>query len=111
MKKIQKTPLAVTLGTTLLSGLAAVNAHAASVLDGENPFALHELSSGYMQTAEAESSKETKEQADMKKMEGACGEGKCGAQMMQGAKDTQSKQKTEETDKKAIEAMCAGMMK
>jgi len=42
-----------------------------------NPFALSELSSAYMQTAEA---KPADDAAKMK--DGACGEGKCGAAMM-----------------------------
>ena len=43
MKKIIKTPLAHAMGTMIISGFAA-NADA-------NPFALTELSSGYMQVA------------------------------------------------------------
>jgi uncharacterized low-complexity protein len=112
MKKIHKTPLAVTLGTTLLSGLVAANAHAGTVLSGENPFALQELSSGYMQSAEAEPAKDNKAQQDMKKMEGACGEGKCGAKMMQSAKDAGGAKKPGESAAvKAMEGKCAGMKK
>ena len=56
-----------TLGAALLS-TAAVTAQAAG-----NPFAAQELSSGYSLAAHE------------KGHEGACGEGKCGAEMQQGA--------------------------
>lgn len=91
MKKIHKTPFAIAMGASLLP-LAANVAQAES-----NPFALSELGSGYMQTAEAKS-----EQTGAEKMkDGACGEGKCGASMMkQGAAAS--------GDKKAMEGKCAG---
>jgi len=59
-----------------------------------NPFALSELSSAYMQTAEA---KPADDAAKMK--DGACGEGKCGAAMMK---------PVQPADKKALEGKCAG---
>jgi len=88
MKKFHKTPFAIAMGATLLP-LTANVAQADT-----NPFALSELGSGYMQTAEA------KPDADgaNKMKDGACGEGKCGAAMKQGAA----------ADKKAIEGKCAG---
>ena len=58
-----------------------------------NPFALSELTSAYMQTAEAKPADDAGKMKD-----GACGEGKCGAAMM----------KPQTTDKKAIEGKCAG---
>ena len=85
MKKFHKTPLAVAMGASLLPFAAGI-AQADS-----NPFALSELSSAYMQTAE------NKADADASKMkEGACGEGKCGAAM--------SKPASPAADKKAFEA-------
>lgn len=114
MKKIPKTPLAITLGTTLLSGMAAANVHAEAAPGAENPFALRELSSGYMQAAAAksESTEESKAKMDMKQMQGACGEGKCGAQMMQnGGKVKEAEKRQQSSDEKAIEAKCAGMKK
>lgn len=89
MKKIHKTPLAIAMGASLLP-------MAANVAQAEtNPFALSELDSGYMQTAEA------KPEAGADKMkDGACGEGKCGAAMM--------KQGSSSSDKKAMEGKCAG---
>ncbi|MBS4052641.1 MAG: hypothetical protein KGZ69_15785 [Methylomonas sp.] len=85
MKKIQKTPFALAMSASLLP--FAANA----AQPGNNPFAMQDLNSGYMQTAEAE------KDGAAKMKDGACGEGKCGGQMMD---------KT--TDKKAIEAVCAG---
>jgi len=114
MKKFNKTPLTLAMGTTaVISGFAA-NAES-------NPFAMSELSSGYM-VAEAsnktshgacggnvadangkritEGSKESKKSAPKtKKAEGSCGEGMCGG-MMEGGKM-----------KKGMEAMCGEMMK
>ncbi|WAR45563.1 hypothetical protein [Methylomonas rapida] len=85
MKKIQKTPFAIAMSASLLPFAAnAVETQA-------NPFALSELDSGYMQTAEAE------KPADSKMKDGACGEGKCGGAMMQ-----------KSTDSKAVEGKCAG---
>ncbi|AMK75549.1 MULTISPECIES: hypothetical protein [Methylomonas] len=82
MKKINKTPFAIAIGASLLPTLAGNIAQADS-----NPFALSELNSGYMLTAEA------KPEAGADKMkDGACGEGKCGASMK---KSTDSKAATE----------------
>ena len=78
MRKIIKTPLAVTIGTTLFAGLSspAINADT-NLLIEVNPFAMKQLSGGYMQTAEADA-----EQAGAMKMkDGSCGEGKCGDKM------------------------------
>ena len=86
MRRNQKTPFALAMSASLLPFTAnAVQTEA-------NPFALSDLNSGYMQTAEAEKDGESK----MK--DGACGEGKCGASMMQ--------QKA--PDSKAMEGKCAG---
>ena len=85
MKKTQKTPFAIAIGASLLP-FAANMAQADS-----NPFALSELNSGYMQTAEAQ------QDGSSKMKDGACGEGKCGGAMMQ-----------KSTDKKAVEGKCAG---
>lgn len=120
MKKINKSPLAAAMGAALISTLAASPANAES-----NPFGLSELSSGYMQVAEAEmacganmdmtkskapegacAGKPTKA-ADKPAAaatakpaaEGSCGEGMCGS-MMQGGKM-----------KPGMEASCGAMMK
>lgn len=88
MKKNYKGSIAVVMSAGLLP-LAAQVAQADS-----NPFALSELSSAYMQTAEAKPADEASKMKD-----GACGEGKCGAAMMKPA--------AAPADKKAIEGKCA----
>ncbi|MDD2738353.1 MAG: hypothetical protein PHR94_05430 [Methylomonas lenta] len=85
MKKIQKTPFALAISASLLP--FAANA----VQTDSNPFSLSDLSSGYMQTAEAE------KDGASKMKDGACGEGTCGGKMMDKTVDT-----------KAVEAVCAG---
>ena len=94
MKKTNKTPFAIAVGGTLISGLAstAIQADVQTELDA-NPFALTELSTGYMQTAEADSESDSN-----KKMmkDGSCGEGKCGGAMKKGMEE------------KTTEGKCAG---
>jgi uncharacterized low-complexity protein len=93
MKKTNKTPLAIAVGGTLLSGLASttVSAESNSSIDA-NPFEISELSSGYMLTAKSDSDK--KGSKNMK--DGSCGEGKCGSSMMKGSEE------------KTAEGKCAG---
>lgn len=89
-------PLSVALGATFAVTLAASNVSAAPA--GDNPFAMSELKSGYMQLAGNEGKcggkKETKEgkcgegkkaekegkcgEGKKSTKEGKCGEGKCG---------------------------------
>ena len=85
MKKNSKTPFAIAMSATLLP-FTAIASQA-----NDNPFALSDLSTGYMQTAEAE------KDGAAKMPNGACGEGKCGGNMQKKATDT-----------KAIEGKCAG---
>jgi uncharacterized low-complexity protein len=95
---MSKKTISTVVGAAIATSLAGI-ANA-----GENPFAVKDLSNGYMQVAEA--GKETKEMV--------CGEGKCGGQMMKspemncGAMKQQAQQKAEQ-DKKAMEGKCAGM--
>jgi uncharacterized low-complexity protein len=89
MKKNYKTPLALAVGASLIP-LASSIAQADS-----NPFALSELNSAYMITAQAG----TDSNHNDKVKDGSCGEGKCGASMMK---------QHSSSDKKAIEAKCAG---
>jgi len=110
---IKKSPLAVAaVGTSLFSGLTVGTAHAEGVANAEvNPFAMTELSSGYMQVAQADEKKGT-----MKMKEGACGEGKCGASMMpKGALEKTSEgkcagnkpmPKAKKADMKGMEGKC-----
>jgi len=93
MKKINKTPLAAAMGTVVISAFATGTAHAEA-----NPFAMSELSEGYMQVAEA-SRGYSIIPAPKSVKEAACGEGKCGG-MMDG-----------ETMKKGMEGACGDMMK
>ncbi len=85
-------------------GAAIATSLAGAVQAGENPFAVKDLASGYMQVAEA--GKETKEMV--------CGEGKCGGAMTKtpemncGAMKAEAEKKAAE-QKKAMEGKCAGM--
>lgn len=75
---IKKSPLAIAVGTTLVSGLTATGVMAEGAAGVANsPFAMTELTDGYMQVAQAD-----KVKGAMKMKDGACGEGKCGASMM-----------------------------
>ena len=90
MKNSRKTPFALAMGASLLP-FAAITAQA-----DRNPFALTELNSAYMQTAEA-TAPATPPAATDKAKSGSCGEGKCGAAMKHGAA----------AEKKVTEAKCA----
>jgi len=91
MKKSNKAPLAIAIGSTLVSGLTSTAIQADSTLNiDENPFTMSELSSGYMQTAEADKS------GTDKMKDGSCGEGKCGGAMLKGSEE------------KTAEGKCAG---
>ena len=83
MNKKTLSPLAAALGTTFVVSLAASPVTQAAT----NPFAMHELSNGYMQVAEGNCGgmKDEEKQAESKcgankdtSAEGKCGEGKCG---------------------------------
>ncbi|MGR9115467.1 MAG: hypothetical protein ACU85E_06850 [Gammaproteobacteria bacterium] len=100
MKKLNKTPLAAVMGTAVVSTLAATATYAET-----NPFGMTELSSGYMQIAQAEKSGEMKCGANMG------GEGKCGASMNMGAPKMPEgkcagKKTPEKAPQKAKEAAC-----
>ncbi len=93
MKNTKKTPLAIAIGSTIISGLTATAVQAENSLEFDsNPFSLTELSSGYMQTAESDDAKK----GGMKMKDGSCGEGKCGGSMMKGEEE------------KTVEGKCAG---
>jgi uncharacterized low-complexity protein len=87
-----------------LIGAAVVTTLGAPVHAQENPFALKELASGYVQVAEAG--------ADGKEMK--CGSGKCGgAKTNEGGMNCgammQQNQPSAQDSKKAMEGKCAGM--
>lgn len=67
-------PLALALGAAFVTSLASIPVANAA----ENPFAMAELSSGYM-VADSHM-----EGGDKGKAEGKCGEGKCGANKAEG---------------------------
>ncbi|MGD0960548.1 MAG: hypothetical protein ABSB19_12145 [Methylomonas sp.] len=91
MKKNHKTPYTLVVGASLLP-------FAMNVAQAEsNPFALAELDSGYMQTAQTTPAEPSAAPA-AKMKDGACGEGKCGAAM---------KKTDAAADKKAVEGKCA----
>lgn len=97
-------PLALTIGAAMATTLSA-----GSIANTEtNPFAMSELSSGYMQVAEEEKS-ETKEGKRGGKMkEGSCSAGNCGGKMKKDAEgECGGAGMTEETEKKS-EGNCAG---
>lgn len=115
MKKINKSPLAAAMGAAFISSFATTTVNAEA-----NPFGMTELSTGYMQVAEASKAAEMACGASMgmakpKGAEGACAgnkkpaaatgaaakatDGKCGA-MMEGDKM-----------KKGMESACGAMMK
>lgn len=110
MKKQNKTQIAAAMGTVVLSGFAA-NANAEA-----NPFAMTELAGGYMQVAvdthnkvneagcggaakQAASGHEDHAAGQVKKAEGSCGAGQCGAMMSNGKM------------KPGMESTCGAMMK
>lgn len=92
MKDNTKTSLALAIGTTFISGMSATAAIADTTDTNVNsdPFAMTELSDGYMNLVEADSDAGGK----MKMKDGACGEGKCGGKMKAATK--------------AMEGKCAG---
>jgi uncharacterized low-complexity protein len=74
-QQVIKKPLAIALGAVFVTSLAGIPVANAA----ENPFAMSDLTSGYV-VAEMEEGKcgEGKCGGDKTKKEGKCGEGKCG---------------------------------
>ena len=101
MKKINKTPLAAAMGAALISTFAATAANAEA-----NPFGMTELSTGYMQVAEADVSKKTAEMAC-----GAAMGGMAKPKTPEGACAGSKKPAAASTTKKAAEGSCGDMMK
>ncbi len=104
-KKHTVKPIAIVMGTAFAASMAMSNV--ASAATGNSPFAMHELSSGYMQVAD--------------KMEGNCGskkpmqkstEGSCGGNMKM-QKDMEGKCGTKDSAKegKCGEGKCASNKK
>jgi len=103
MKKTKKS-LNITLGTTLLSGLAVTAVQAdVTHLPESKSFEMTELSNGYMQLAEAD----TTDDAATKKKEGSCGEGKCGSDKKDSTKTEEGKCGSDKKDStKTEEGKC-----
>ncbi len=111
MKKINKTPVALAVGTAVASAFTMTVANAET-----NPFGMSELSSGYMQMAESDKAGEKSCGAGMGKKEGSCGEGKCGDKMMGETKVKEgkcagNKKAAKAEEGKCGEGKCGAMMK
>ena len=102
MSKKTIKPVSIALGAALVTGLAASNLAAES---NANPFALNEVSGGYMQWATADNAKKAAQ-------EGKCGEGKCGSkgEMKQNMEGKCGGKKSEQ-EGKCGEGKCGGSKK
>ena len=104
------TTLSIAAGTAFVASLAASNV--ASAAEGANPFAMNELSSGYMQVAD--NHMEGKCGGKKDKKEGKCGEGKCGEGKCGGKKEMEKNMegkcggKKSEKEGKCGEGKCGG---
>ena len=99
-KKQNLTPIAAVMGTAFAASMAMSNVAVAADA-GANPFAMNELSSGYMQVAMegkcgGKKTSEGKCGGMKTEKEGKCGEGKCGGK------------KKAETEGKCGEGKCGG---
>ncbi len=110
MKDNTKTSLALAIGTTFVSGMSATVA-IADTNKNADPFAMTELSDGYMNMAEAG----TDAGAKMKMKDAACGEGKCGGKMKAAGKAMEGKcagnKPGAAAKDKAMEGKCGDKMK
>ena len=106
-------PLAVALGATFAASLAASTVAHAAPAAGDNPFAMNDLGSGYMQVA----GKDGKCGEGMKdKKDGKCGEGKkdmkdgkCGeGKDKKDGKCGEGNDKKDKKDGKCGEGKCGG---
>jgi len=112
--KKSMTTLSIAAGTAFVASLAMGNA--ANAAEGANPFAMNELSGGYMQLAEGKcgEGKCGGKKAE-KKMEGKCGgsksksEGKCGGSKAMGeGKCGGDKEEDKKKEGKCGEGKCGG---
>jgi len=91
-KKFNLSPVAAAVGVALTTGLCTIPAANAE----QNPFALTELSSGYMVADNHEG-----KCGEGKTEEGKCGEGKCGEGKTEEGKCGEKMQQEEATDESA----------
>jgi len=99
MRKINKTPFAAAMGAAFLSTFAATGVNAEA-----NPFGMTELSSGYMQVAEADKAAEMACGAAMGMEKPKTAEGACAGNKADGAKHAAK------PAAKPSEASCGAMM-
>ena len=113
MSKKTIKPVSIALGAALVTSLAASNLAAES---NANPFAMNELSGGYMQLASADNANKAEQEGKCggKKsaQEGKCGEGKCGSkgEMKQNMEGKCGGKKSEQ-EGKCGEGKCGGSKK
>ena len=109
------TTLSIAAGTAFVASLATANV--ANAAEGANPFAMNELSSGYMQLAEAKCGGN---KTMTKDMEGKCGgkktvtkdmEGNCGSKKKMPVEGQCGNQKKMEKEGKCGEAKCGANKK
>lgn len=112
MKKSNQT-LVLAIGSTLMTGLAVGSAQA-------NPFAMTDLSNGYMQVAAADTGAKKAPEAKCagdkpmtapKTTEAKCGEGKCGDGMKKPAADGKKAPAPKAAEAKCGEGKCGDGMK
>ena len=109
MQQIKKTAIATALGAVVIGSLASV-----SVQANTNPFSVHSLESGYMQSAEEGKCGGDKAEKAAKSMkEGKCGEGKCGGDKAEKAAKSMKEgkcggDKAEKAAKTMKEGKCGG---
>ena len=101
MKKITKSPLAAAMGVAVISTFAATGVNAEA-----NPFGMTELTTGYMQVAEAKQAGEMACGASMGMAKPKAAEGACAGNKA----STATKAATTATTSKAAEGKCGDMM-
>lgn len=97
MSKKSMKPVSLAVGAALVTSLASGNLLADTTI---SPFAMSELSGGYMQLADASSTAKpdqggNKDGDKKSEKEGKCGEGKCGGAMKKNAEDKSGEEKSD----------------
>ncbi len=100
MSKNSIKPVSLAVATAFATSLTISQVSADT---NTSPFAMNELSGGYMQLADASDNKPAQEgKSDEKKSEkeGKCGEGKCGGKMKKDMEDKGSEDKSDKESTK-----------
>lgn len=96
MSKKSMKPVSLAVGAALVTSLASGNLLADTTI---SPFAMNELSGGYMQLADASGAAKpdqgSKDGDKKTEKEGKCGEGKCGGAMKKDAEDKSGEKKSD----------------